>query len=102
MFRLALWLLIAMSGFTGVCAYGQEKPLKLSIRREWEGARSSAPLSLRVFSKWQRPELLEGRLHIQASVSYTHLTCSNRNSEETDPVWTSICWMSRCLFGAAA
>ena len=69
MFRLALWLLIAMSGFTGVCAYGQEKPLKLSIRREWEGARSSAPLSLRVFSKWQRPELLEGRLHIQAFVN---------------------------------
>ncbi len=49
-------------------ASAQDKPLKLSIRREWEGARTSAPVSLRAFVKWEKPELLEGQLHVNAFV----------------------------------
>lgn len=67
MFRIACWAVFWC--VTMACtSFAQEKPLKLSIRREWEGARSSAPLSLRAFAKWQRPELLEGRLRVQAFV----------------------------------
>ena len=51
---------VALSGSVSA----QEKPLKVSVRREWDGARTSAPLSLRAFIRWRRPELLEGRVQI--------------------------------------
>ena len=56
---------IAVSAITSPLT-AAEKPLKISIRREWDGARSSAPLSLRGFVKWQQQELLEGRLQVHA------------------------------------
>jgi len=49
-------------------ASAQENPIKITLRREWEGARTSAPLSLRAFLKWQKPELLEGRLQVSAFI----------------------------------
>jgi hypothetical protein len=58
----------AIATLFGSVASAQDKPLKVSIRREWEGARTSAPLSLRAYLKWQRPELLEGRLQVNAFV----------------------------------
>ena len=51
-----------------------QKPLKMSVRREWEGARTSAPLSLRAFIKWDHPELLEGQLQVQAFVNETRIS----------------------------
>jgi len=72
--------------------WAQEKPLKLSIRREWEGARSSAPLSLRVFAKWQRSELLEGRLHLKPFVDTRQISSWTGNeislSDSELFVWT--------------
>ncbi len=59
----------------------QEKPLKVTVRREWEGARTSAPVSLRAFLKWQRPELLEGRLQVNAFVD--QLPISRWTSNDT-------------------
>ena len=64
MLGLVAWVI---AGQIGV-ASAQEKPLKISIRREWEGARTSAPVSLRGFLKWQKPELIEGQLHVNAFV----------------------------------
>lgn len=46
----------------------QEKPLQVSIRKEWDGARTSSPLSLRLYLKWKRAELLEGRAQVEAYV----------------------------------
>ena len=60
---------------------GQEKPLKVSIRKEWQGARTSAPLSLRAFLKWQRPELLEGHLQVNAFID--ELPISRWTSHDT-------------------
>ncbi len=58
----------AIAALLGSVASAQDKPLKISIRREWEGARTSAPVSLRAFVKWQKPELLEGRLQVNAFI----------------------------------
>lgn len=63
-FVLICGAVFALSGALGA----QGKPLKVTIRREWEGARTSAPLSLRVFLKWQKPELLQGRLQVNAFI----------------------------------
>lgn len=60
----ACWLL-AIFGGEGSPVVAQQTPLKLSIRREWEGARSCAPVSLRVFAGWSDPRLLEGRLRVE-------------------------------------
>ena len=57
----------AITALSGSVA-AQDKPLKISIRREWEGARTSAPVSLRAFLKWQKPELLEGQLQVNAFI----------------------------------
>ncbi len=59
----------------------QEKSLKVTVRREWEGARTSAPVSLRAFLKWQKPELLEGRLQVNAFVD--QLPISRWTSNDT-------------------
>ncbi len=56
-----------IAGLIGV-ASAQDKPLKITIRREWEGARTSAPVSLRAFVKWDQSELLEGQLHVDSFV----------------------------------
>lgn len=81
-----VWLGLQLPGWS------QEKPLKLSIRREWEGARSSAPLSLRVFAKWQRSELLEGRLHLKSFVDTRQISSWTGNeislSDSELFVWT--------------
>ncbi len=67
------WCLFVWSALCGI-VYAQDKPLKITIRREWEGARTSAPLSLRAFVKWQKPELLEGRLQVRAFVDGTPIS----------------------------
>ncbi len=59
----------------------QDKPLKVTVRREWEGARTSAPVSLRAFLKWQRPELLEGKLQVNAFID--QLPISRWSSNDT-------------------
>ncbi len=56
-----------IAGLIGV-ASAQDKPLKITVRREWEGARTSAPVSLRAFVKWDQSELLEGQLHVDSFV----------------------------------
>lgn len=87
MFRIVC-LIVFCCVATAIPSLAQEKALKLSIRREWEGARSSAPLSLRAFAKWQRSELLEGQLHVQAFVdtqrisSWTGYEISLSDSEQ--------------------
>ena len=71
--RLLLLCLFAVA-ISGRSAGAEESPLKVTVRREWEGARSSAPLSLRAFIKWDKSELLEGQLHVDAFLDETPLS----------------------------
>lgn len=90
MFR-TVWLSVFCCVLFTLPALAQEKPLKLSIRREWEGARSSAPLSLRAYAKWQRSELLEGRLQVDAFVDTPRISHWTSNeislSDSEQYVW---------------
>ena len=74
MSRRLLGLCLLAFAFFCCSAGAEESPLKITIRREWEGARSSAPLSLRAFLKWDKPELLEGQLQIHPFVDETPLS----------------------------
>ncbi len=65
--RILVLICAAMTALNGPLV-AQEKPLKVTIRREWEGARTSAPVSLRVFLKWHKPELLQGTLQVNAFI----------------------------------
>lgn len=76
-FGLICWAILALVGSLGA----QEKALKVTIRREWEGARTGAPLSLRAFLKWQRPELLQGKLQVHAFID--QLPISRWTSNDT-------------------
>ena len=68
MWRQVVLLSLAVVCFYGQVARAQENPLKISVRSEWEGVRSSAPISLRAFLKWPKNDLLEGHLQFNTFV----------------------------------
>ncbi len=81
MWRQLIVLFLGVVCLDGQFARAQENPLKISVRSEWEGVRSSAPLSLRAFLKWPKTELLEGYLQFNTFVDQKKI--SHWTSPET-------------------
>ncbi|MFO1007455.1 MAG: hypothetical protein U0929_15950 [Planctomycetaceae bacterium] len=79
--RQLVLLLLAVVCFYGQVARAQENPLKISVRSEWEGVRTSAPISVRAYLKWPKNELLEG--HLQFNTFVDQQKISHWTSPET-------------------
>lgn len=81
-----MWRQLSLLFLGVVCSCGQmaraqENPLKISVRSEWEGVRTSAPISLRAFLKWPKNDLLEGYLQFNTFVDQQKI--SHWTSPET-------------------
>ena len=81
MWRQLLLLFLGVVCSLGQVARAQENPLKISVRSEWEGVRTSAPISMRAFLKWPKNDLLEG--HLQFNTFVDQQKISHWTSPET-------------------